>query len=349
MTPPSPLLLLAAALAALALPNAHASGGADDGQWRLVFEDEFVAPQLNASVWRVANNMTHGGQEWELYTSDNVYVEGGSLVLRTQAVDAVHGGRTYHFTSGWVDTLGLVERGYGKFEARIRLPAELPGLWPAYWLVDDNAHCWPVGSEIDILEAVGGFRDDSVFGTYHWGAACGSDAWTRDGDRNGDSPRPPGAHFSDAFHTFTAYFNATVITWAVDSAPYVSRVAGQPAGLFVPSWPLYTILNTALSFWAGPQPPPRDGYPAFMYVDYVRAWEWDGPSNGPGEFPVPFNATGLRPQLAASASPGHAEAPPAPIVVTTNGYGIVNNSERPRHEPSSHGHAPFTHARAHAP
>ena len=133
----APALALALALALAARASAAAAVAvadaavADDGQWTLVFEDTFSAPQLNASVWRVADNFTHGGQEWELYTAEDVYVEGGSLVLRTQARDVLHGGRTYHFTSGWVDTLGKLELGYGKFEARIRLPAELPGLWPA--------------------------------------------------------------------------------------------------------------------------------------------------------------------------------------------------------------------------
>jgi beta-glucanase (GH16 family) len=313
-------------LFAAALPPS-AAAPADDGEWQLVFEDTFSAPAINASAWRVLDNFTHGDKEWELYTAEDVYVEDGNLVLRTQARDVQHGSRTYHFTSGWIDSLGLVELAFGKFEARIRLPLELPGLWPAYWLVDDNHHCWPQGGEIDILEAVGGFRDDGVFGTYHWGtSACGVDAWTKDGDRNGLSPRPAGGHFSDDFHNFTAYYNASVITWAVDGQPYVSRVAGQPAGLFVPAWPLYTILNTALSFWAGPQPPPRDGYPAYMRVDSVRAWSWAGPGNAStGDFPVPFNATGLQPQLAATkATPGGgaAEAAPAPIVVTTLGPGV---------------------------
>ena len=265
-----------------------------DGDWALVFEDTFSGAELNRSSWRVANNMTHGSQEWQLYLEDEVYVESGSLVIRTQAREATYGTKPYHFTSGWVDTLGLVELSFGKFEASIRLPEELPGVWPAYWLVDDNNHCWPVGGEIDILEAVGLFRDDSVFGTYHWGKSCGNDAWESD-KRNGDFPRPPGGHFSDAFHNFTAYWNASHLTWAVDGSPYVTRVVGQPAGLFVPSWPLYTILNTALSFWAGPQPPPRDGYPVYMYVDRVSAWRWAGASGGPGEFPIPTNSTGLNP------------------------------------------------------
>jgi len=68
---------------------------------------------------------------------------------------------------------------------------------------------------------------------------------------------------------------------------------GQPAGLFVPSWPLYTILNTALSFWAGPQPPPTGGYPAYMYVADVAAYAWDGAGGATGQFEIPFNATGL--------------------------------------------------------
>ena len=142
--------------------------------------------------------------------------------------------------------------------------------------------------------------------TYHWGPACGDDAWTRDGDRNGAVPPPKGGHFSDAYHNFTVYWNRTVITWAVDGTPYVSRVAGQPSGLFVPSWPLYTILNTALSFWAGPQPPPTVGYPAAMRVDEVSAWVWAGAGSATGDFPIPFNATGLHPQAAGAAAPGRA-------------------------------------------
>jgi beta-glucanase (GH16 family) len=277
---------------AASLAGANAFEG--DGVWSLVFEDLFSGPELNRSSWRVADNFTHGDQEWQLYLADEVYVQDGNLVIRTQARDVQYGKKPYHFTSGWVDTLGLVELAYGKFEASIRLPAELPGVWPAYWLVDDNVHCWPVGGEIDILEAVGSFRDDSVFGTYHWGQSCGKDDWASE-KRNGDFPRPPGGHFSDTYHNFTAYWNKTAITWAVDGSPYVSRIVGQPANLFVPSWPLYTIFNTALSFWAGPQPPPRDGYPAYMYVDRVSAWAWAGASGGPGEFAIPFNATGLQP------------------------------------------------------
>ena len=161
-------LPLALALAFVVIGGVNGDGDLNgDGDWSLVFEDTFSGSVLNRSSWRVANNMTHGSQEWELYLEDDVYVQNGNLVIRTQARDVQYGSKPYHFTSGWVDTLGLVELSYGKFEASIRLPEELPGVWPAYWLVDDNKHCWPVGGEIDILEAVGSFRDDSAFGQVH--------------------------------------------------------------------------------------------------------------------------------------------------------------------------------------
>jgi beta-glucanase (GH16 family) len=239
--------------------------------------------------------MTHGNQEWQLYLADEVSVQNGQLVLRTRAREAMHGSKPYHFTSGWVDTRGKVELAYGMFTASIQLPEELPGVWPAYWLVDDFYHCWPMGGEIDILEAVGGYRQDSVFGTYHWGSACGQDEFEKDRGRNGDVVPPPGTRFSEKFHNFTAWWNATAVTWAIDGVPYVSRQVGHPASLFIPSWPLYHIFNTALSFWAGPQPPPRIGYPVYMRVDWVGAWAWDGPGGATGHFPIPYNATGLQP------------------------------------------------------
>ena len=267
-------------------------------QYEAVFFDDFSGPTLNPASWNIYDNKTHGDREWQLYLKDDVFIRDGKLVLRTQARDVSYGSKAYHFTSGWVDSSNKVEAKYGMYSARIRLPLELPGLWPAYWLVQDQSKCWPVGGEIDILEAVGGFRNDSVFGTYHWGAACGRDEWVADGDRNGDFPHPPSRPFSADFHNFSVWWNRTAISWAVDDQPYVSRVAGQPASLFVPSWPLFMIFNTALSFWAGPQPPPRDSYPQEMLVDSVGIWKWAGPGGDTGDFAIPYNATGLRPSSA---------------------------------------------------
>jgi beta-glucanase (GH16 family) len=264
--------------------------------WAPVYYDDFSSPTLNPALWTVRDNMTHGSQEWQLYLADEVYLEGGALVIRTRSRNASYGARQYHFTSGWVDTRGsaLGENTYGMFSARIQLPLAAVGVWPAYWLVDDNNHCWPRGGEIDILEAVGSVWGDSVAGTYHWGQACGKDDWESDHQRNGHFPHPPGEPFSAAYHNFTAYWNRTAITWEVDGQPYVSRAAGEPADLFVPSWPLFTIFNTAMAFWGVPQPPPALAAPVYMRVDWAGAWRWDGPGGATGDFAIPYNATGLK-------------------------------------------------------
>ena len=292
---------LAAALAARACAAA-------DGPWRLQWADDFTAPTLNAAFWTVRDNATHGDRELELYLADDVLVDAaaGTLVVRTQRRNASFGAKPYSWTSGWLDTAGKVELTYGKLEARIRAPAELSGVWPTFWLVQDVTRCWPVGGEVDILEAVGGFRGDDVFATYHWGTQCDEDAWTSD-LRTGAFPPPKGQNFSDAFHVFALFWNASHMTWAIDDVPYVSRAKDDPPGLFVPSWPLYIILNTAISPYVGPQPPPSDGYPVEMVVDYVKYWQFDGRSSGPGEFQIPYNATGLQPVPAVQAIPASAQ------------------------------------------
>ena len=301
--PPQSASSAAAEAAGADAAAGSAAGSAADASWAVVWQDNFDGDALNTSSWTVADNMTHGDAEWELYLASAVRVADGALAIVTDAAAAVgpDGKRVYEFTSGWVDTKGKVEVTYGKFEARIQLPLPLPSVWPAFWLVDDNNHCWPTGGEIDILEAVGGFRNDSVFGTFHWGAKCGVDEWSTDGQRNGDAPHPPGANYSAGFHTFTAFWNRTAISWAVDGAVYVSRHVGDPANLFVPSWPLFTILNTAMAQWGGGvQPPSRVGFPVTMLVDSVTVFAWSGPGGSSGDFPIPYNSTGLHPQKGAA-------------------------------------------------
>jgi hypothetical protein len=50
------------------------------GQWTLTWEDDFSAPTLNTSWWNVADNYTHGNQEWQLYLNDEA--SGVDVVLR---------------------------------------------------------------------------------------------------------------------------------------------------------------------------------------------------------------------------------------------------------------------------
>jgi hypothetical protein len=312
--PPAPARSLIASLllAAFVAAADPARSAHDDGDWLLTFEDTFDGTTINTSNWRVANNIGHnlGSGELQAYFADEVSVSGGNLVLRTRfhPGELNNSGRVlpYNWTSGWVDSVGNVQFTFGKVEASIRLPKENNGVWPAFWVEDDadwpppsfpplwaRTHCWPTGGEIDILEAFGGQDDESIKATYHWGTQCYSDDWWADGAKQGRAARQdfcgPGGFFSDAFHNFTLFWNASALTWAIDGRPYVSRVAGEPASLFIPQWPLWMILNTAIDSYHGQ--PPHDGYPVYMLVDRVSVWAWGGPSSGPGQFPIPMNVT----------------------------------------------------------
>ena len=66
--------------------------------------------------------MTHGDREYQLYMKEDVYVENGTLVLRTRHNPTMYGVKLYNWTSGWVDTMGKVFHQYGRFEIRAKLP-----------------------------------------------------------------------------------------------------------------------------------------------------------------------------------------------------------------------------------
>ena len=153
--------------------GAASATGADGDDWELTFHDDFNGASLNKAVWRVRANESHCcPQELQLYVEDEVFVQGGDLVLRTRRRSARDGrGNHFNYTSGWVDTETLWAQRYGKFEVRARLPwrANVTALWPAHWLMPDPGQCehhfhgdkarccWPVGGEIDIMEMISPF------------------------------------------------------------------------------------------------------------------------------------------------------------------------------------------------
>ena len=63
-----------------------------------------------------------------------------------------------NYTSGKIQTKGLMDWTYGRFEIRAKLPNFGQGLWPAIWLLADACkyinYTWPKCGEIDIMERV---------------------------------------------------------------------------------------------------------------------------------------------------------------------------------------------------
>ena len=306
--------------------------------YTLAWHDEFDGAKglpPNPKSWTVLDNQTHGGLEQQLYVRDAVALDGNGHVDLTTArlqanVTGPDGKSQYAFSSGWLDTTGKAEIAFGRWEIRAKLPdPEARGIWPAHWLMPTYTHggandwnCWPIGVEIDIMEATGGIYNNTVLGTYHWGANCSA----------GTPPPSPGpaapnctcgcgcdlhklskfggqfecthpdgnkyqcekAHdFHSDFHVFAVEWEAEAIRWYVDDKLYWTRTLGVDHVSFIPSQPDYIILNTAIqpAMWnkgAGTE----GTYPVTHTIDYVRVWHKDAaapPLAYPG--PLDFNCT----------------------------------------------------------
>src|SRR3989441_7416959 len=130
--------------------------------YKLVWSDEFSGPDgssPDSSKWTydIGGN-GWGNNELEYYTNrtQNAQIKGGNLVITAQQ-EAYTGadGVIRNYTSARLKTQGLFSQAYGRFEARIKIPAG-QGMWPAFWMLgnDITSVGWPKCGEIDIMENI---------------------------------------------------------------------------------------------------------------------------------------------------------------------------------------------------
>ncbi len=208
-----------------------------------------------------------GNQELEYYTNRTVNVQqkGGNLVITAQKES--YQGSSY--TSARIKTQGLYDHGYGKFEARIKIPYG-QGIWPAFWMLgnDITSVGWPTCGEIDIMENIGK-EPSTVHGTIHGPGYSGA---------NGIGSAyslPSGQKFSDDFHIYSIEWEPTEIRFYVDGNLYATRSPSEiPSGdKWVYDHNFFIILNVAVGGgWPG-NPDTTTVFPQQMLVDYVRVYE----------------------------------------------------------------------------
>ncbi len=216
--------------------------------WVLIWNDEFEESELDLSKWRVSDTAPVKNKELEYYTPDDVYLENGCLILRSQKRDM--GGREY--TSGHVDTKRKFATTYGRIETRAKLPGG-QGIWPAHWMLPVKGG-WP--PEIDIMELLG-HAPDRVYMTLHWGH------WPNN-QHAGKSFKGP--DFTKGFHSFAVEWEPDEIRWYVDDVLRYTAVKN------IPREPFYIILNTAVGGdWPG-NPNSKTRFPQHHYIDYVRVY-----------------------------------------------------------------------------
>lgn len=265
-------------------------GDAEEIDWQLVWSDEFDGDSLDLSKWRYdIGNYILSGDEWvpgwgnnesQFYQEDNVRVEDGRLIIeaREESVSDEHD--TYDYTSGKIMTDGHFSQTYGRFEARMKLPAG-QGFWPAFWMMpqDDVYGGWAASGEIDIMENRGDYLN-TVGAAVHFGGG-----WPNNTHTHGEYTFQGDTDITD-FNVYSLEWGPGELRWYVNddlyyrTSDWYSENGEYPAPF---DQDFYLILNLAVGGWYGLEPDESTPFPSQVEVDYVRVYE----DPNVGEIPTP--------------------------------------------------------------
>jgi beta-glucanase (GH16 family) len=270
------LLIVCGVICAFAVVMALRPQSGQAQNWTLIWSDEFDGPASSApdsSKW----NYDIGGGGWgnhelESYTSrlDNAFIDGlGNLAIR--AVKERYTGTdgiTRDYTSARLLTAGKFSQRFGKFEARIKVPAG-QGIWPAFWMLGDDISTvnWPTCGEVDVMENIG--REPSIIhGTFHGPGYSGGNSVGA--SYSLEYPQ----RFSDDFHVFSLEWSPNVLRFLVDGNVYATRTPADipDSANWVFAHPFFLLTNVAVGGdWPG-APDDTTVFPQTMLVDYVRVY-----------------------------------------------------------------------------
>jgi len=261
--------------------------------WRLAFEDNFDGDELDQKKWSIYNGVPRD-YEFRLqkawHGAENVSVADGTL--RITARHDMPGRKEYwspdgtaassfEYSTGEIWSQQMF--GYGKYEARIKIPKGV-GLWPAFWLYGDGSD----DEEIDIFEFWNEGRRprlSRLAKRHHMTVHFDWDS-THNGAEHA-SYAYKGKDFSQDFHIYTLIYTEACITWLVDGEVVAEHhryrdAAGQFQDCAVwagsvyrqnrlfPYRPMHIVLNLAIQSGKRDAPTERTPFPSTMEVDWVR-------------------------------------------------------------------------------
>lgn len=129
--------------------------GKAQGEWQLVWEDNFDGTELDTRFW---SRITRGVDDWQNTQSLDprcMELRDGILILRGIVNDNPND--TADYLTGGIWTRDKKSLQPDRIEVRARLH-KAKGAWPAIWIMgfDRKANPWPKGGEIDIMERLNG-------------------------------------------------------------------------------------------------------------------------------------------------------------------------------------------------
>jgi len=241
----------------------------------VLWSDEFNGDVIDPSTWTYdCGGAGWGNGQFENDTArhENSYVTNGTLVIEARRENYLGN----QFTSARMLTQGRFAYMYGDLEARIKLPNTANGLWPAFWMMGNNAGAivWPACGEVDITEmgsAAGitqGLQQKLIDSAVHYSNAT-------NGYSNYVAWDTAPVDLTVDYHLYKMSWTPTTITFYLDEVPIGSMdITADYLREF--HQPMFPILNIAIG---GYNPSYTGVYspdavtatmPARMYVDWIR-------------------------------------------------------------------------------
>lgn len=236
----------------------------------ITFEDDFDGQSLDESKWSYELGICRpSNNELQTYRRRNVTVEDGCLVLTAKRESY----NTKDWTSGSITTEGKFNQRYGRWEAKIKMPA-VAGAFAAFWMKGANQinHYdedgvrtidgvqWPQCGEFDITETTPG--DTNV---------AKSNMWTYSGRSLG---RGVSAFINIAdWNIYACEWTPEYIAVFLNDVEFKRYVFSSYESSEIQAYhlPFFAIINLAVGSHGGT--PSSELNEMKMYVDWVRVYE----------------------------------------------------------------------------
>lgn len=254
-------------------PSATIPAQAASNLGGVVWSTDFSSGVINSGTWTYdvgGSGWGNGQLEYDTAQHGNTYITNGNLVLEADRTN--YWGNS--FTSARMLTQGRFAFKYGNLEARIKVPNTANGLWPAFWMMGNNAGAitWPICGELDIMElgAAAGIasniQQELIDSAIHY-------ADTNNNAVNAAAWLTAPEDLTQDYHLYQMSWTPTNLTFSLDNVPFGSwNIANIP--MF--QQPMFLILNIAIGgydpSYTGVYSPGAvtAAFPARMDVDYIR-------------------------------------------------------------------------------